>query len=106
MLENAVQAHDAQLIRRECLIYGLGLRYGVRNAGGAQHLKRMQDHDLAAQGFEREVISSVHPLADGPVGGVFVGKLAHTLPSGSLERYRLRFQLLEKCDADWNGGLR
>src|SRR5690606_11961365 len=101
--ENAMQAHDAQLIRRECLMYGLGLGYGVCNAGGTQHLKRMQNHDLPAQGCKRKTISTVHPLTDSPVGGMFVGKLAHTLPSGSLERYRLRFQLFGemRCRLEW-----
>ena len=53
MLEHRVQPHHRDIAAFEHRVYLLRLRQTMLHAAGAQHLKRMQRDDLAAQGFQR-----------------------------------------------------
>ena len=62
VLEDAVQAHDGQLVSVEELVQAASLRDAVGHAAGAKHLKGMQGNHSAAQGLPGEGYGRVEPM--------------------------------------------
>ena len=68
MLEDGVQADDSEVLFVKQLVEALGLGQPVRDATGAEHLKRVQCHHTPTQAGQRERLRGVEPLRDTPFG--------------------------------------
>ena len=74
VFEHAVEPEHGNVVAED-MLDALGLRQPVRDAAGAEHLERLDHHDLAPETGQSWVIGSIEPTGDRQLGSSGVPRL-------------------------------